>query len=61
MFTHVCARRQAGVRVSLQNVNTPEDFLPADQTEGRWVVRGREGGRGKDDEGKMMLTVRKER
>lgn len=57
MFAHVCARRLAGVHVSLQNVNRPEDFLPADQTEERSVVRGREA---EEERTLMMLTVRKE-
>lgn len=57
MFAHVCARRLAGVHVSPQNVNRPEDFLPADQTEERSVVRGREA---EEERTLMMLTVRKE-
>lgn len=57
MFAHVCARRLAGVHVSPQNVNRPEDFLPADQTE-RSAVRGREA---EEERTLMMLTVRTER
>lgn len=57
MFAHVCARRLAGVHVSPRNVNRPEDFLPADQTEERSAVRGREA---EEERTLMMLTVRKE-